>query len=253
MSSPSPRPPAAAGTSSSRRTPRRRPAPTARPCAASATSSESRKNATASWETIGSLIAAIARGSAGSSRSGPTRIWWWSVPNSAATRSENSNSSPSRSPTSSKPTENVASPCWPCSASSATIRLESSPPDSRIPTGHVGHHPPPHRHPQRVHDRALPVRRRPVRARRVALERRVPVAALAPPSVGLQHQQRRGRELAHAAQDRPRRGHDRVEGEVVVQRHRVDARVDPARPPRAPAARRPCAGRRRAAPADTAA
>ena len=30
---------------------------------------------------------------------------------------------------------NVASPVWPCSASSATTRLESMPPDSSTPTG----------------------------------------------------------------------------------------------------------------------
>ena len=52
-----------------------------------------------------------------------------------ATRSENANSLPSRPPASGKPIENVASPRWPCSASSATIRLESSPPESSTPTG----------------------------------------------------------------------------------------------------------------------
>ena len=66
---------------------------------------------------------------------GSTRIWRWSVPNSRATRSENANSSPSRPPASGKPIENVARPRWPCSASSATIRLESSPPESSTPTG----------------------------------------------------------------------------------------------------------------------
>ena len=95
----------------------------------------SSQNATRSCETIGSLIAAIARGSAARSSSVPTRIWWWSVPYSAATRSENANSFPSRPPASGKPIENVASPRWPCSASSATIRLESSPPESSTPTG----------------------------------------------------------------------------------------------------------------------
>ena len=80
-------------------------------------------------------MAPIAAGSASTIRSGSTRICRCSVANSRATRSENSNSSPSRPPASGKPIENVARPRWPCSASSATIRLESSPPDSRIPTG----------------------------------------------------------------------------------------------------------------------
>ena len=99
------------------------------------TACASSQNATQSWETIGSLIAAIACGSASTSSSVPTRIWWWSVAYSVATRSENANSSPSRPPASGKPIENVASPRWPCSASSATIRLESSPPESSTPTG----------------------------------------------------------------------------------------------------------------------
>src|ERR1700754_4239223 len=49
--------------------------------------------------------------------------------------SEYLNSSPLTPPTDSKPIENVAKPCWPASARSPTIRLESTPPDSRHPTG----------------------------------------------------------------------------------------------------------------------
>ena len=49
--------------------------------------------------------------------------------------SEYLNSSPSSPPAASKPIEKVPRPCWPASASNPTIRLESSPPDSRQPTG----------------------------------------------------------------------------------------------------------------------
>jgi len=63
------------------------------------------------------------------------RIWWWSVPKRWATREEYANSSPDSPPADSKPMLNVWSPCWPASASSATTRLESIPPDSSTPTG----------------------------------------------------------------------------------------------------------------------
>src|SRR6185437_10940716 len=49
--------------------------------------------------------------------------------------SEYWNSSPLISPADSKPMENVDSPCCPASASNPTIRLESTPPESRQPTG----------------------------------------------------------------------------------------------------------------------
>ncbi len=100
-----------------------------------ATSWLSRWNATASWLTIGSCIAAMAVSSAGSIRSVSMRSWWWSVPNSSAMTSEYLNSSPSTLFTDSKPIENVASPFCPAWASRPTMRLESSPPDSSTPTG----------------------------------------------------------------------------------------------------------------------
>ena len=64
-------------------------------------------------------------------------IWmrWWSVPNRSATRVEYSNSSPDSPPADSKPMLNVLRPVWPASASSATTRLESMPPESSTPTG----------------------------------------------------------------------------------------------------------------------
>ena len=89
------------------------------------------------------------------------------------------NSSPSRSPASSKPMQNVASPVWPCSASSATIRLESRPPESSTPTGTSATMRRRTATPQRLHDRAPPSP--PPTSPRGAgsrVERRVPVAAL---------------------------------------------------------------------------
>ncbi len=62
-------------------------------------------------------------------------ICWWSVSKCLAIRSEYSNSSPDSPPAASNPMLNVRRPCCPLSASSATIRLESMPPDSSTPTG----------------------------------------------------------------------------------------------------------------------
>ncbi len=53
-----------------------------------ATSWLSRKNATQSWLTIGSLIAAIVSCTAGWNRSAPILILWCVVPNRRAIRSE---------------------------------------------------------------------------------------------------------------------------------------------------------------------
>jgi hypothetical protein len=94
------------------------------------------------------------------------------------------------------------------------------------PDRDVGDHPAPHRDAQRLEQRVLPVLRRPVRVR--PLERRVPVGALRAGAVALDGQDRRRRELADAGEDRPRRRHDGVPAQVVVQRDRVDARVDAA-------------------------
>ena len=215
---------AAAGTSRSRRAPRRRPGRTGRPCARAArppraarTRRSRARPSARSWP----RSPAAARRPAGA-RS--IRSWWWSVPNSRATRSENSNSSPERSPTSSKPIENVASPVWPSRASSATIRRGVQ------PAARAG---------------CRPARRRPSaagrragapRASRPASRRRRAGARTAGPSRRARGGGRRARStssvaggsLRHAAQDRARRGHDRVPRQVVVQRDRVHARVDAA-------------------------
>ena len=64
-----------------------------------------------SWLTIGSLIAWTAPSSPPSTVLDGIISWWWSVSNSLAMMSENSNSSPSRSPTRSKPMLKVCRPC----------------------------------------------------------------------------------------------------------------------------------------------
>jgi hypothetical protein len=99
------------------------------------TSSDSRWNATQSWLTIGSLIAAIAAPTAGRKRRRSMRIWWCSVANCLAITSEYANSSPLSPAAASNPMLNVVSPRCPPSASSATMKLESRPPDSSTPTG----------------------------------------------------------------------------------------------------------------------
>ena len=80
-------------------------------------------------------MAPMAASMPGSSRELGIGILWWSVSNRSATRLEYSNSSPDSPPADSKPMLKVCSPCWPASASRATTRLESMPPDSRTPTG----------------------------------------------------------------------------------------------------------------------
>ena len=62
----------------------------------------------------------------------------------------------------------------------------------------------------------------------VALVGRGPVAGVGGGAVALVHAHRGRGQLADPAQDGQRRRDDRVPGEVVVQRDRVDARVDPA-------------------------
>ena len=151
----------------------------------------------------------------------------------AATRSEKANSSPSRPPAAGKPIENVCRPRWPClgeqrddqarvqAAGEQDARRARRPPCGGAPR------------------RAAPRAPRPCQSAGVQAARAGSRAKggsqytpLAAPAVGLDDQHRRGRQLAHAAQDRPRRGHDRVPAEVVVQRH---------------AGRRACRRRRRAA------
>jgi len=93
---------------------------------------------------------------------------------------------------------------------------------------HVGHHAALDGDPEPFEHCLLPLLLRARAAGRAAAELRAPVLGLVPAAVGLDGQQRRGRELAHTVQDRPRRRHHRVPGEVVVERHRVDGCVDPA-------------------------
>ena len=90
----------------------------------------------------------------------------------------------------------------------------------------VGDQAPLHRHPQRVQNRVLPVAFGPVGALVTAGEVGLPVDLRGPRAVGLDHHQRGRRQLADAAQDRPWRRHDRMEGHVVVQRDLVDPGVD---------------------------
>ncbi len=94
------------------------------------------------------------------------------------------------------------------------------------PDRHVGDQPSAYRRAQRVADRGPPVGG--VHPRVGGLPHVVgsPVHLLAAAPVRLDHPQGGRRQLAHAAQHGARRGHDGVPGQVVVQRHRVDARVD---------------------------
>ena len=65
-------------------------------------------------------------------------------------------------------------------------------------------------------------------ARSAAAKLRPPVFALVPAAVRLDRQHGRRRELAHSVEDGPGRRHHRVPAEVMVQRHRVDRRIDAA-------------------------
>ena len=110
------------------------------------------------------------------------------------------------------------------------MRLESSPPESSTPTGTSA------TSRRRTAARsASPIGGPPVggvHPRVGGLPHVVgsPVHLLAAAPVRLDHPQGGRRQLAHAAQHGPRRGHDGVPGQVVVQRHRVDAGVDVAGP-----------------------
>jgi len=61
---------------------------------------------------------------------------------------------------------------------------------------------------------------------RLALVARIPVGALHAAAIGLDGEDRGGRQLAHAAQHRVRRRHHGVPAEEVVQRDRVQPVVD---------------------------
>src|SRR6202034_3163231 len=124
--------------------------------------------------------------------------------------SEYWNSSPLTPPADSKPMEKVDSPCWPASASRPTIRLESTPPESRHPTGTSA------------------------TRRRCTANRSVDSTASSQSRSDQSERssclvksgaQRSGRHVTDAAQDGGRGGHHRVETHVVVQRDRVDPGV----------------------------
>ncbi len=155
------------------------------------------------------------------------RILWWSVAKRSATMSDCSGTRrPRRRPPPRSRWRTSARPCWPASASSPTIRLESRPPESRQPTGTSATR----RRSTAVRSDAstasAPVALGPVGLAGIALVAGRPVGALDPAAVGLDGQRRRRGELAHAGEDGARRRHDGVEAEVVVQRHGVDRRVD---------------------------
>ena len=63
---------------------------------------------------------------------------------------------------------------------------------------------------------------------RAALVARSPPAPLAVPAVGLDGQRGRRREAPHTAEDGPRRGYDGVKAHVALERHGIEAGVDPA-------------------------
>src|SRR6476619_3405789 len=118
--------------------------------------------------------------------------------------SEYLNSSPLTPPTDSNPIENVARPCWPASASSPTIRLESTPPESRQPTVD--------REAQRRENRVLPITFGPVgpplAPREVGFPIRGGGTADFSLGIGLDRHQRCRWHLGHAGQNRARRRHD---------------------------------------------
>ncbi len=93
---------------------------------------------------------------------------------------------------------------------------------------HIGDKAPFDRDAQRGQNRVLPIAFGPVRPFVAAAEVGRPVRRGGGRTVGLDRNERRGRYLAHPAQDRVRRRHHRMEGEVVVQRDGVDAGVDAA-------------------------
>ena len=115
-------------------------------------------------------------------------------------------------------------PRCPASASSATTRLESMPPESSTPTGTSATMRRSHRDAQRVEHGALPVAlaSSPRGSRRGTP---APVDGPRGAAVRMDDAHGRGRQLPHAGQDGPRSRHDRVEAHVVVQRHRIDRGV----------------------------
>jgi hypothetical protein len=91
---------------------------------------------------------------------------------------------------------------------------------------HVGHHAPIDRQPQGPFDGLDPFLPAPLGRRVCAARGGVPVDRLLPAAVGFEHQHRGRCQLPHAPQQGAGAGHDGVEREVVVQRHRIDLRVD---------------------------
>ena len=93
---------------------------------------------------------------------------------------------------------------------------------------HVGDEASFDREAQRGQNRVLPIAFGPVCPFVATAEVGRPVGRGGGRTVGLDRDERRGRYLAHPAQDRVRRRHHGMEGEVVVQRDGVDAGVDAA-------------------------
>ena len=94
---------------------------------------------------------------------------------------------------------------------------------------HVGHQPPPHGDAQRLQHPVGPVFGGKPGLLAAAVEPCLPVGRVVPAAVGVDPADRRRRQLAHARQDRVRRGHDRMPAHVMVQRHPVDRGIDAAR------------------------
>ena len=96
----------------------------------------------------------------------------------------------------------------------------------QAPDGHVGHQASLHRQAQRRENRVLPITFGPLGPLLAPGEVGFPIRRRGSAPVGLDRHQRRGWHLGHAAQNRARRRHDGVEGQIVVKGDGVDAGVD---------------------------
>jgi hypothetical protein len=127
-------PPASGDTSNSRRRPRRHPGRSAPPSRFSTPVPRAGRRRPHPGSPSVRPSASTASGRRASTWSLGMWNWWWRVAKCAATASEYSNSLPRSSGWSSNPTEKVIRSSTPCSASRATSRLESRPPESSTPT-----------------------------------------------------------------------------------------------------------------------
>ena len=91
---------------------------------------------------------------------------------------------------------------------------------------YVGDHPPAYRHPQGVDEGFAPLRLVPIQAVGMRFENRIPVTLFGGCAVGCDGADRGGRQLADTGIHGVRRGHHRMEREVVVQRDAIDRGVD---------------------------